>query len=98
MLWKWCVMFGLGTLFGVCLSWLRFSAMQRRTDNVFARRLAQLASTKRTPRAERPTARVKIGVLPFDERPTIVHTSSLLPDMIPTGPPVTAVCGTIEID
>ena len=94
MLWKWFVVFGLGTLFGVCLSWLRRSVMQRRRP---IQRLAQHASPQRSRQAERPTMRMKLGVLPFDERPTIVH-EDLLPDMIPTGPPVTAVRGTIKID
>jgi len=96
MIWKWFVMFGLGTLFGVCISWFRRSVMYRRIASAPAPPLAHRASSK-GPLAERSTMRVKIGVIPFEERPTIVHDSALLPDMIPCGPPESAVCGTIEL-
>jgi len=99
MVWKWYVMFGLGTLFGVCLAWLRFSILYRRIAAEFAKRRARVATpSKWAVVSERSTARMKIGVLPYDERPTLVHDSALLPDMVPSGPPEPCVRGSIEID
>ncbi len=93
MLLKSIVLFLLGVAFGACTAWWRYAVVVKR---LHARLSSLPFRTARRPIPERATMRVKIGVMPFDERPTLVHEG--IPDnIVPCGPPEPAVRGTIEV-
>lgn len=93
MLLKSIVLFLLGVAFGACTAWWRYAVIVKRMHTRFC---SVPFRTARRPMPERATMRVKIGVMPFDERPTLVH-EGIPDDMIPKGPPEPAVRGTIEV-
>jgi hypothetical protein len=83
------VMFALGAVFGVTFAMSIGLAVWRRVVDVyrletrtllraeFVAGVRRLAMSIRPDEAERSTVELKAGVLPFTERPTLVHETSL---------------------
>lgn len=107
--WQLLIMFAVGAVFGGALTLcLAFPLLRRAFDHWIDthERKSQIKTapipprsrvTIRPPASERATVDIKPGILPFDDRPTLVHVD-LLNDMVRTGPPQWKVAGEIQVE
>lgn len=107
--WQLMLMFGIGAVFGSTLTlWIMFPALARLIEESVRRHMrvqrstpapvARQRMTVRPQQSEMPTIDLKPGLLPFDDRPTLVHEGPLPEDMVRTGPPQWKIAGEIKTD
>lgn len=97
------ILFALGALFGVTVAFAIWKFLRL----MYGREMMELVRTEAASVAyrtlvsirpwpsERSTVEIKTGIVPFQERPTLVHEPHL-PGTTPSGPPQRCAAGTVE--
>ena len=92
---------GIGSILGGAIAIVAGLAVWRLTERRWRRSISELVRTRPIDRgkkqarsSERSTMRIKVGVLPFTERPTLVHTGALPGVRAPRSPVVQTIVET----